>query len=129
MDPRASSPPREKTVLWIDANFAYSDPTTRHLLYALPRLQAAGWRVKIWCLRSEAPRDTVEHVVLLPTHSMGPLKMLCFSLLANCYGLWHRMTGKPRPAEIIHATCNTYFGSDLASVHFLNCVWLRIQLR
>ena len=116
-------------MLWIDANFAYSDPTTRHLLYALPRLQAAGWRVKIWCLRSEAPRDTVEHVVLFPTRSMGPLKMLCFSLLANCYGLWRRVTGKPRPAEIIHATCNTYFGSDLASVHFLNCVWLRIQLR
>ena len=115
-------------MLWIDANFAYSDPTTRHLLYALPRLQAAGWRVKIWCLRSEAPRDTVEHVVLFPTRSIGPLKMLCFSLLANGYGLWCRVTGKPRPAEIIHATCSTYFGSDLATVQFLNCVWLRKQL-
>lgn len=125
---QASSTPREKTILWIDANFAYGDPTTRHLLYTLPRLQAAGWRVKIWCLRSEAPRETVEHVFMPFGGSLSPLNQLWFSLAANCYGLWRRLTGKPRPAEVIHATCTTYFGSDLATVQFLNCVWLRKQL-
>lgn len=115
-------------MLWIDVNFSYSDPATRHLLYALPRLQAAGWRVKIWCLRSDAPRDLVEHVFLPLGGSPGPLSSLYFSLAANCYGLWRRVTGKTRPAAIIHANCSQYFGSDLASVHFLNCVWLRKQL-
>ena len=127
-DPRIPPAPHEKTVLWIDANFAYGDPTTRHLLHALPRLQAAGWQVKIWCLRSEAPRDTVEHVFMPFSPSLGPLNYLWFSLAANLHGAWRWVTGKPRPAKIIHATCSTYFGSDLASVHFLNCIWLRKQL-
>jgi len=129
VDSKVSSAPHEKTVLWIDANFSYSDPTTRHLLYALPRLQAAGWRVKIWCLRSEVPREAVEHIFLPPGRSLGPFSYLAFSVMANCYGLWRWMTQKQRPAAVIHATCTTYFGADLTSVHFLQCVWLRKQLR
>jgi glycosyltransferase involved in cell wall biosynthesis len=128
MPSKVSSTPLQKTVLWIDTNFSYSDPTTRHLLYALPRLQAAGWRVKIWCLESEAPRDSVEHVFMPFFRSLGPVNWFFFSLLANGYGLWRRLIGKPRPAEIIHATCAAYFGANLVSVHFLNCVWLRKQL-
>ncbi len=128
-DPRIPPAPHEKTVLWIDANFAYGDPTTRHLLHALPRLQAAGWQVKIWCLRSEAPRDTVEHVFMPFSPSLGPLNYLWFSLAANLHGAWRWVTGKPRPAKIIHATCSTYLGSDIATVQFLNCVWLRKQLQ
>lgn len=118
----------EKTVLWIDSNFTLADPTTRHLIWALPQLQAAGWKVKIWCFKSEIPRETVEHVVFRSFRALGPLNLLYFTVRANLRGLWLRITGRPRPATIIHATSSTYFGSDIVSVHFLNCVWVRKQI-
>lgn len=60
---------------------------------------------------------------------LGPFELLYFTAIVNLYGLWRWMCGRPRPAEIIHATCGTYFGADVTSVHFLNCVWAATQLR
>jgi len=115
-------------VLWVDAFVEYRDPGARQLLYALPRLQAEGWKVSIWCLRSDAPRESVDHIFLPALPLPGSLRLLWFGLIANLYGAWRWLSGQPRPAEIIHANCGLYFPADLVSVHFLNCVWLRKHL-
>ena len=117
-----------RSVVWIDAHLEYRSPTMRHLLYALPHLRAEGWEIRVWCLRSDAPRDEVQHTFFPSAPWLGPLELLYFTLAVNVYGLWRWLCRKPRPATIIHATCGTYFGADLASVHFMNCVWLRKQL-
>jgi glycosyltransferase involved in cell wall biosynthesis len=101
----------------------------RHLLHALSRLRAEGWEVKAWCLRSDAPRDEVAHTFLPSPRWLGPFELLYFTIVVNLYGLWRWICRKPRPATIIHATCGTYLGANLTSVHFLNCVWARTQLR
>jgi len=116
---------RSKSVLWVDAYVEYRDPGARQLLYALPRLQAEGWKIKIWCLRSDAPRDSVEHVFLPRSPLPGALVMFYFSLAANLYGLIQWLLHRERPADVIHTNCGIYFGADVASVHFVNCVWLR----
>lgn len=101
----------------------------RHLLHALPRLRAEGWEIKAWCLRSDASRDEVEHTFFPSARWLGPFELLYFTLIVNLYGFWRWLCRKPRPATIIHATCGTYLGADLTSVHFLSCVWARTQLR
>lgn len=118
-----------RTLLWIDAHLEFRSPTTRHLLYSLPRLRAEGWVVKAWCLRSDAPADQVEHVFFPAPRWLGPLELIYFSLIVNLYGLWRWLLRKPRPAAIIHATCGTYLGADITSVHFLNRVWAGTQMR
>jgi glycosyltransferase involved in cell wall biosynthesis len=118
-----------KSLLWIDAHIEYRSPTMRHLLHAIPRLRAEGWEIKAWCLRSDASRDDVEHTTFPSARWLGPFELLYFTAIVNLYGLWRWMCGRPRPAEIIHATCGTYFGADVTSVHFLNCVWAATQLR
>ena len=118
-----------RTLLWIDAHLEHRSPTTRHLLYALPRLRAEGWRIQAWCFRSDAPHDEVQHTFLPSARWLGPFELLWFTLIVNLYGLWRWLCRKPRPATVIHATCGTYLGADIASVHFLNCVWARTQLR
>ena len=119
----------EKTILWVDPHLEYRSPAMRHLLYALPRLRAEGWKIKAWCIRSDAPRDEVEHVFLPAPKWLGPLELLYFAIIVNLYGLWRWLRRKPRPAAIIHATCGTYLGANLTSVHFAHCVWARMQLR
>jgi glycosyltransferase involved in cell wall biosynthesis len=101
----------------------------RHLLYSLPRLRAEGWEIKAWCLRSDAPDDEVEHVFFPSAKWLGPFEQLYFPAVVNLYGLWRWLCRKPRPAAIIHATCGTYLGANLTSVHFAHCVWARMQLR
>ena len=118
-----------RTVLWIDAHLEYRSPTMRHLLHSLPRLRAEGWTVKAWCLRSDAPPSEVEHVFFPAPRWLGPFELLYFTLAVNLYGLWRWLRRRPRPAEIIHATCGTYLAADVTSVHFLNCVWARTQIR
>ena len=118
-----------RTVLWIDANLEHRSPTMRHLLYALPRLRAEGWKVCAWCLRSDAPRDEIEHVFFPVPKWLGSLELVYFSIIVNLYGIWRWMLGKPRPAAIIHATCGTYLGANLATVQFLGCVWASAHLR
>ena len=118
-----------RTVLWIDAHLEFRSPTMRHLLHSLPVLRAEGWKVKAWCLRSDAPPDQVEHVFFPAPRWLGPLELIYFALLVNLYGMWRWLLRKPRPAAIIHATCGTYLGADITSVHFLNCVWAREQVR
>lgn len=106
----------------------YSDPSARHLLYALPHLRAAGWEVKTWCLRSDIPGGEANQVRLPAPPFLGPAILLYFSVVVNLYAAWRWLCGQPRPATIIHATCGTYLGAELVSVHFLNCVWLRKQI-
>ncbi len=118
-----------RTVLWIDAHLEYRSPTMRHLLYALPRLRAEGWEIKAWCLRSDAPREDVAHTFFRAPRWLGPFELLYFTLAVNLYGLWLWLCRTPRPATIIHATCGTYLGATVTSVHFLNCIWARTQLR
>ena len=120
---------RNKSVLWVDAFACHSDPTMRQLLNALPALQAAGWTVHVWCLRSDLPRDKVQHVVFPAPSWLGPLALIYFSVIVNLYGFWRWLTRAPRPASIIHATCGTYMGADIGTVQFLNRVWMRKQLQ
>ena len=118
-----------RSILWIDAHLEYRSPTMRHLLYALPRLRAEGWEIKAWCLRSDAPREEVEHTFFPAPRWLGPFELVYFTIIVNLYGLWRWLCGKPRPAAIIHATCGTYLAANLISVHFLNCIWAGTQLR
>lgn len=121
------SPP-VKSVLWVEACVEYRDPTARQLLVALPRLRAEGWTIKIWCLRSEAPREGIEHTFLPAPNLPGPLVLIYFAIAANLYGLARWLTRRPRPATIVHSSCGLFFGANLASIHFLNCVWMRKQM-
>ena len=121
--------PSPRSILWVDADIEHRSPTMRHLLHALPRLRAEGWEIKAWCLRSDASRDEVEHTIFPSARWLGPFELLYFTLIVNLYGFWRWLCRKPRPATIIHATCGTYLGADLTSVHFLSCVWARTQLR
>jgi glycosyltransferase involved in cell wall biosynthesis len=124
--PAADLPP--KTVLWVDTFITYSDPSTRHLLYALPKLRAAGWKISVWCLRTDIPPDEAAQVILPSPRLFGPFVLIYFSVVVNLYAAWRHIRGKPRPATIVHAICGTYLGAEVASVQFLNCVWLRKQL-
>ena len=128
MDSQTVKPP-PRSVLWVDADIEHRSPTMRHLLHALPRLRAEGWEIKAWCLRSDAPRDEVEHTIFPSARWLGPFELLYFTAIVNLYGFWRWLCRKPRPAAIIHATCGTYLGANLTSVHFLSCVWARTQLR
>lgn len=118
-----------RSILWIDAHLEHRSPTMRHLLHALPRLKEEGWEITAWCVRSDAPREDARHVFFPTARWLGPLELLWFTLLVNLYGLWRWLCRRPRPAAIIHATCGTYLGANVTSVHFLNCVWARTQLR
>jgi glycosyltransferase involved in cell wall biosynthesis len=71
----------------------------------------------------------VEHTFFPAPRWLGPFELLYFTLIVNLYGLWRWLCRRPRPAAIIHATCGTFLGADTVSVHFLNCVWAREQLR
>lgn len=101
----------------------------RQLLQALPALQAAGWKIHVWCLRSDIPRDVADHVVFPSPRWLGPLALIYFSVIVNLFGFWRWLMRRPRPADVIHATCGTYLGAEIATVQFLNCVWLRMQFR
>jgi glycosyltransferase involved in cell wall biosynthesis len=71
----------------------------------------------------------VEHTFFSSARWLGPFELLYFTVIVNLYGFWRWLCRKPRPATIIHATCGTYLGADVTSVHFLGCVWARTQLR
>ncbi len=119
---------REKTILWIDPFITHSDPSTRHLLHALPRLQAAGWSVSVWCLRSDAPRDTVRHTFIPAPPLPGSLLMIYFAAVMTLCALWRWIRRMPPPADVVQSTCGMYWGAPVAMVQFVNCVWLRRQL-
>jgi glycosyltransferase involved in cell wall biosynthesis len=118
-----------KSVLWIDAHLEFRSPTMQHLLYALPHLRAAGWEVEAWCLRSDASPDEVRHVFLPTAKWLGPLELFYFTIAVNLYGLWRIVSGRPPAATVIHATCGTYLGGNLVSVHFVNAVWAAMQMK
>lgn len=120
--------PPLKSVLWVEPCVEYRDPTARQLLLALPRLRAEGWTIKVWCLRSEAPREGVEHTFLPAPKLPGALLLIYFAVAANLYGFARWLARRPRPATIVHSSCGLFFGANLASIHFLNCVWLRKQM-
>ncbi len=100
-----------------------------HLLNALPHLRAAGWEVEAWCVRSDAPPEAVRHTFFRVPKWLGPLELLYFTVAVNLYGLWRKLSGRPISATVIHATCGTYFGANLISIHFVNIVWAAVQLR
>lgn len=127
--PVTSPDQRNKSVLWVDAFACHGDPTMRQLLNALPALQAAGWTVSVWCLRSDLPREKVQHVIFPAPSWLGPLALVYFSVIVNLYAFWRWLTRAPRPASIIHATCGTHMGADVCTVQFLNGVWMRKQLQ
>ena len=99
------------------------------MLYSLPLLRAEGWNVKVWCLRSDIPKDEAEHVLFPAAEWLGPFQLFYFTLIVNLYGFWRWGCGRPRPAQIIHATSGTFFGADLVSVQFINSLWLRFQMK
>jgi glycosyltransferase involved in cell wall biosynthesis len=85
--------------------------------------------VKVWCLRSDIPRGEAEHVLFPAAEWLGPFQLAYFTLIVNCYGFWRWVCRKARPAQIIHATSGTFFAADVISVHFINSLWLRFQMK
>jgi glycosyltransferase involved in cell wall biosynthesis len=118
-----------RSVCWIDPCLAYDSPSMVHLLHALPHLREAGWEIEAWCLRSDAPRDQVRHVFLPSAKWLGPIEHLWFVIVANLYGTWRRLYGSRRLPAVIHATCGTYFGANVISVHFVSAVWTAMQIK
>ena len=118
-----------RSVLWIDPHLEYRSPSMQHLLHALPRLRAAGWKIEAWCLRSDVSPQEVAHTFFPVPKWIGPFELLYFTLAVNLYGLWRVVTRRPITAKLIHASSGTYFGAQLISVHFVNAVWIVKQCR
>lgn len=125
-----------RSVLWVDPNLTLSSPSTKHLLYAAPHLLAAnndGWELRAWCFVHEPAPTLPAAVEVRRLHPLpllhGPLWLWNFWLVANGHGLFMRaLRGRP-PARVAHTMGGLYLGADVASVHFVNVVWLRRQLQ
>ncbi|MES2569170.1 MAG: glycosyltransferase family 4 protein [Verrucomicrobiota bacterium] len=117
-----------KSLLWVDAHMEFRSPSVQHLLHSLPSIREAGWEIEIWCLRSDAPRDAARHVFIPAPKWLGPFELLYFSLAVNLYGLWRKFFGRPMRFTVIHATCGTYLGANLTSVHFVSSLWAKKQI-
>ncbi|HEY5892631.1 MAG TPA: glycosyltransferase [Chthoniobacterales bacterium] len=115
-----------KSVLWVDPHLEYRSPSTKHLLYSIPKLKAEGWEIRAWCARNDEP-DEMETRYLPMPNWLGPLQLQGFFLIANAYKQWRRLVLGRKPAALVHSIGAFYLGGDLCAVHFLNGVWFRKQ--
>ena len=100
----------------------------KNLLAILPDLVRKGWKVEAWCFRSDAPPELCNHT-FFPTLKWFPaLEVLMFPVLANAYAWWRCLTGSRDRMVLVHSTSANHLAADVASIHFLNPLWVRRQL-
>jgi glycosyltransferase involved in cell wall biosynthesis len=101
----------------------------KNLLAILPELTGKGWKVEAWCIRSDAPPDLCRHTFFPAVKFCPILELLLFPVLVNLYALWRWITGSRDRTVLVHSTGANHLAADVASVHFLNPLWVRLQLR
>lgn len=101
----------------------------KNLLAILPGLIAKGWKVEAWCIRSDAPPGLCKHTFFPALKWLPALEVLLFPVLANGYALWRWITGTRDRAVLVHSTGANHLAADVASIHFMNPLWVRLQLR
>jgi glycosyltransferase involved in cell wall biosynthesis len=102
----------------------------KNLLAILPHLVAKGWKVEAWCIRSDAPPDLCKHTFFPALMKWFPfLEMLLFDLMSNLYSAWRWISGRQNRHVLVHSNGANNLASDIASIHFLSALWVRLQLR
>jgi glycosyltransferase involved in cell wall biosynthesis len=101
----------------------------KNLLAILPDLVAKGWKIEAWCIRSDAPQSLCAHTFFPASRVFPALDVLLFPIFTNLYALWRRLLGNRDSRLLVHSTSANYLGADVVSVHFLNPLWVRLQLR
>lgn len=101
----------------------------KNLLAILPELTGKGWKVEAWCIRSDAPPDLCKHTFFPPFKASPTFEILLFLVLTNLYALWRWFRGSRDNRVVVHSTSANHLGADVASIHFLNPLWVRLQLR
>lgn len=118
-----------RKVLFVDPNCTASSPSMKGILNSTRELVAAGFSPVFWCWDYQGEEDGIE-VHKLPlaglAQMVGPLSPYLFSAVCNCYGLWQKIKGVPRP-EFAFSTGFYYLGADAALIHFSQYDWINRQ--
>ena len=120
----------ERSVLWVDDDLSLKSPSTKHLLYSIPHLQALGWEVRGWCLSSdETARDGAE----IREFPAAPRRLRLFTpywffAVVNLHGVVQTILKGRSPARVVHTVGSAYLGADIAAIHFVHHLWLRKQI-
>ena len=119
-----------RTVLWVDPHLQHRSPSMKNLLAILPQLAARGWKIEAWCIRSDAPPELCKHTFFPSVMKAFPfLEMLMFDVMANLYAAWRWISGRRSTHVLVHSNGGNNLAADVASIHFLNPLWVRLQLR
>jgi glycosyltransferase involved in cell wall biosynthesis len=112
---------KERHLCIVDLNFTLESPTMKHLVYAVPPLIDAGWRISAIAENIE-PNLPVEFLRLKP-ESRLPL----FSRLALAGRLQRgaRDFRAKHPDAIIFGTPGLPHNAHMSAVQFLSHIWLR----
>jgi glycosyltransferase involved in cell wall biosynthesis len=101
----------------------------KNLLAILPKLVESGWKVEAWCVRSDAPPELCKHTFFPGLKRFPAVEMLLFALLVNLRALWRWATGSRDARVVVHSSGGYHLGADVASVHFMGMLWVRLQFR
>jgi glycosyltransferase involved in cell wall biosynthesis len=112
---------KTKHVCIVDPGFTLESPTTKHLVYAVPALIAAGWHVTVIGERIE-PNLPIEFWCLEPRRHQIPV-LGAFALQDRMQKGVRRFRARHSEA-IIFGTPGMPGGADVTAVHFLQHVWL-----
>jgi glycosyltransferase involved in cell wall biosynthesis len=111
----------DKHLCIVDPGFTLESPTMKHLVYAVPALIAAGWRITV--IAQEIERNLpVEFLPLRP-----PLRVPILGEI----GFFNRLQNGVRefraryPEALIFGTPAMPYDADISAVHFLQHIWLR----
>lgn len=112
----------EKHLCIVDPVFALESPTMKHLVYAVPSLIAAGWRVTVIAEKIE-PNLPIEAWPLEQSRIRIPIaggigSSTCVQKSVQNFRVNH-------PEAIIFGTPAMPYNADLTAVHFLQHIWLR----
>lgn len=126
---RARREAQRRSLLWVEEDVSLRSPSTKHLVTSVPHLLERGWEITVWSYSADALDERVE-VDPLPAlpRRLGPLAPYWFWLAANLRGLIRRVRTGRRAATVVHTIGGAYLGADLASIQFVNQVWLYRQL-
>ncbi len=119
-----------RSVLWVDEDISLHSPSTKHLVYSIPHLQAQGWEIRGWCLSADdAARAGMETREFPPAPRwLRLLTPYWFFASVNLYGVRQTiLKGRP-PAQVVHTVGGSFLGADAVSVQFVNHVWLHKQI-
>jgi glycosyltransferase involved in cell wall biosynthesis len=112
----------EKHLCIVDPVFTLESPTMKHLVYALPALIAAGWRITVIAEKIE-PNLLVEAWPLKQARIRLPM-VGGIGSFRSVHESVHNFRAN-HPGAIIFGTPATPYNADLTAVHFLQHVWLR----